>query len=182
MKNLAILLSVVLFVSCSKESSVLNSDLDQVNTAQLAVNDAFIVGELDAAGTPSISYNLNELAELTSCAVGENNSTGLNIISENNSYYLAGLGTGEGSTTSFKVELTLDGDDLYWEDGAHVAMCQTTNPTPCTVRIIASESFICENASPNVCNDDEIGGGSGVGYPSCGDTDWPWATTDKDKK
>ena len=39
-------------------------------------------------------------------------------------------------------------------------MCQTSYATPCNVNIIASEDFICENPTSNICNDDEIGGGS----------------------
>jgi hypothetical protein len=97
-------------------------------------------------------------------------------------FHPGGLGASPGSTTSFKVELIEDGSDLYWQDGAHIAMCQTSNATPCTVDILASESSTCQNGTPNVCNDDEIGGGSGGPCQSCGDTDWPSAKTDKDKK
>ncbi len=183
MKNFAILIvSAIVFISCSKEADLYNSDLNQQNKAQLSVSNAFKVGELDGSGIATITYSLNELAELTSCAVSEELTIGLNITDEGVGYYLGGLGTSIGSTTTFKVELTTDGDDLYWEDGAHVAMCQTTNAVPCEVSIIAQETFICVNNNPLVCNDDEIGGDSTGEYPSCGDTDWPWATTDKDKK
>jgi hypothetical protein len=182
MKNFAVLIACSVLISCSKDADIINSDLNQQNVAQLSVNDAFKVGEVDANGNANITYNITELSELSSCAVSEDIVTGIIITNEVPGYYLGGLGTSPGSTTSFKVELIEDGSNLYWQDGAHIAMCQSSNATPCTVCLLASESFTCQNGTPNACNDDEIGGGSGDPYTSCGDTDWPWATTDKDKK
>lgn len=183
MKNFAIILIATLtLISCSKDSDLLNANINQANSVQLSQSNAFKVGELDANGYPNITFDPIELAELTSCAVSEESTNGLIITNETVGFYLGGIGTSSGSSTSFKVELVVDGNNLYWEDGAHIAMCQTTNPTPCEVSIIDQESFVCINDNPLVCNDDEIGGGSTGEYPSCGDTDWPWAGASKDKK
>lgn len=182
MKNLAILLSCFVLISCSKESDQFNSDLTQQNVAQLSVTDAFKVGEIDAAGSATITYDLNDLMELTSCAVREESSSGLTISDEAPGYYLSGTGSSNGSTTTFKVELILDGTNLYWQDRAHIAMCQTSGATPCDLVILDVEDFTCSNENPLACNDNEIGGGSAGAYPSCGDTDWPWAGASKDKK
>ena len=176
MRKLAIVLLSVSLFSCSKESELGMTAANQSNEIQLSITDAFIVGEVDGNGVVSITYNMAELEELCACGVSENTSTGLNIIDEPGiGYYLSGQGSSTGSTTSFKVALTQDGSDIYWEDGAHIAMCQTSSSTPCVVVVAGAENFTCDNGTAGECNDDEIGGGSGLGYHSCEDTDWPWA-------
>jgi len=180
MRKLAIVLLSVGLLSCSKESELVMTDVNQANEVQLSITDAFIVGEVDGNGVVSITYNMAELEELCACGVSENSATGLSIIDEPGiGYYLSGQGSSTGSTTSFKVALTLDGSDIYWEDGAHIAMCQTSSSIPCDVVVAGVENFSCDNGTAGECNDDEIGGGSGLGYPSCEDTDWPWAVKNK---
>lgn len=159
------------------------NEMPAANERQLSFNDAFKVGEFDGSGNPVITYNMSDLQDICACSVFEDQAAGISITNEPGfGHFLSGEGTSSGSHTTFKVKLTVDGNDILWEDEAHVAMCQTSSSTPCDLTITGVEDFTCDNGTQGSCNENETGGGSGFPYTSCEDTDWPWAVKDKDKK
>lgn len=167
---------------CTKESTLLMNEMP-ANERQLSTMDAFKVGELDGNGNANITYNMTDLQEICACSVFEDQTTGLQLTDVAGfGYFLSGEGTSSGSHTTFKVKMTLDGNDIMWENEAHVAMCQTSSSTPCDLTITGEEDFTCDNGTQGSCNEDETGGGSGFPYASCGDTNWPWVGKKQDKK
>ena len=102
MKNLAILFSCFVLISCSKDSNLVNLDLNQQYEVQLIITNALKVGEVNGAGNTNITYDVVELSELTSCAVSENSTTALIITNETPGYYLSGLGASKGPTNSLR--------------------------------------------------------------------------------
>ena len=184
MKKLSIVFIAAILFSCSKESELTNPNQVTVHEAQMSTTNAFKVGEVATDGTLSITYDLTELAELCACGVSENTATSLGLHNETGvGYFLQGIGSSTGSTTSFSISLdNLDGD-LMWEEGAFIAMCQNATSTPCGMTIIGQESFDCTgDPATGSCFENEVGGGNGNNYPtSCGDTNWPWATKELDE-
>lgn len=179
MKKLQVVLVSLILFGCAKESDLIMTNQNDVNDVQLSVTESFKVGEIDANGNLIITYSMAELQDVAACAVFETNTSGLNLEQIGPDYFLAGTGNSTGSTTTFKVTMEAVGSDLMWNDGAHIAMCQTSGATPCNLTVLGEENFLCDNGIPAACNEDEAGGSSGIPYANC--TNWPWAVKNKDK-
>jgi hypothetical protein len=163
----------VTLMGCSKESDLGITNAagnEDAHTVLASVQNGFKVGEV-SGNTVQITYNMNDLSELAACAISESEAGGLNLELFSGSYFLSGVGTSEGTITTFSLPLALDGGDLYWVEGTEIMMCHTTSSTPCDLTLEPG-GFSCYN--PDDCSEDTFSAGP---HPkSC---QWPWGSINK---
>ncbi len=165
-------------VGCTKESEIALNESSNDNV-QLLLDGSFDVGTVDANGVASITYDLVDLADITSCAVSEDASDNLTIkYVANTGYFLAGVGHSANSFTSFSVSLSQTGNVLTWVDNAVIFTCESTTDA-CSLDVIDGQSYDCTN-STSTCGQAIIGGDIGTEYSVC--NNWPWQVAKKNKK
>lgn len=171
-------------MGCAKENEFTNSAVTPAPKAELSTTNSFKIGEVNSAGVLTITYDLIELGELCACAVSESSAASLALLDKPGvGYYLVGIGSSSSSSTSFGVELSTLGSDLMWDEGAHIAQCKSNNSIPCSLDIIGSETFDCnQQPGSTTCASQETGGTNGGVYPDCEFTNWPWVGKDMDEE
>jgi len=178
MKKLIVIALVIGLIGCSKDAENEMSEISNSNeNIEASASGSFDLGIVESNGDLTITYDMTELQELTSCAVSEGTSSNLSIIEENGAgYYLVGEGSSTNSHTTFAIYLDEYEGVLSWSDNAPIFKCTSDGTDNCSLDIIDYETFVCSN-SGNTCVEGTEGGGASYGNPC----NWPWLVGNKDK-
>lgn len=167
--RLSLVCLIVIAVSCSKESDLHQAVNDTTHSTEAKrIDNSFVVGQMDPQGLPVITFSIDELEILAGCVhlqSGEGALSHSRIERIGANFYLRGNVADSYESADFGYLLTVDGNELVYEEGNAINSCVSKQgETSCNLVILASGSTHCNQVGA------ECEQAVGPSY-QC---DWPW--------